>query len=90
MLICWDDEHDGDADAPFRATMFHAVGLNAMAATEISKDCLEKSMRVDSELVMVGVVRVVENVEEVCQVASEQQNHAPRQNASRERLMREW
>ena len=48
--------------------MFHAVGLNAMAATEISKDCLEKSMRVDSELVMVGVVKVVVNVEVVCQV----------------------
>ena len=65
MLICWDDENDGDGDgdAPFRATMFHAVGLNAMAATEMSKDCLEKSMRVDSDLVMVGVVKVVVNVE---------------------------
>ena len=63
MLICWDDEHDGVADAPFRATMFHAVGLNAMAATEISNDCLLKSMRVDSDLVMVGVVKVVVNVE---------------------------
>lgn len=28
---------------PFLATMFHAVGLNAMAANEIHRDCFEKS-----------------------------------------------
>ena len=30
-------------DAPLRATMFHAVGLKAIAATEMRSDCFEKS-----------------------------------------------
>ena len=36
-----------------RATMFHAVGLNAMAATEMRRDDLEKSTSVDGELDMI-------------------------------------
>lgn len=34
---------------PFRATMFHAVGLKAIAASEISSEGLEKSTQDRSE-----------------------------------------
>lgn len=59
MQLCRDD------DAPFRATMFHAVGLNAMNAADTSRDRLEKSTSVDSELAMFEVVKVVEVVVDV-------------------------
>ena len=45
--------------------MFHAVGLNAMAATETRRDCFEKSTRLSRELAMAEVVKIVEVVEVV-------------------------
>ncbi len=42
--------------------MFHAVGLNAIDATERSKEDLEKSTSVDNELAMAGVFGIVVKV----------------------------
>lgn len=52
-------------DTPLRATMFHAVGLNAIDATHAIREGLERSMRVVSEL---AIFWVVDNV-----VSDEQQ-----------------
>ena len=59
-------EFQGD-DAPLRATMFQAVGLNAIAATEMRRDRWVKSTRVErSREVAIAVEsgRVVVHVEE--------------------------
>lgn len=46
-------------DTPLRATIFHAVGLNAIDATHAIKEGLERSMRVVSELAIFWVVEDV-------------------------------
>lgn len=77
---CCGMERCRDDDAPFRATIFQAVGLKAMDATEMSRDCFDRSM---IELAMFSVVRVVGVVVNVVELAEARERTWWRQRISR-------